>query len=92
MGMVVRPPVPVVSVVVIVVVPVPVSVPPPVIFIPPAVIVLPAVFACFLQFVPPVRGLLASPPVMLRRFVQFVIGFDDAALAVVVRLGWRRSR
>ena len=86
--MLVRPPISVV----IAVVPVPVRVPLPLILIPPAVIVLPAVFAGFLQFVPSVRGLPAVPPVMLRRFVQFVICFDDASLAIVVRLGWRRTR
>src|SRR6267142_2665379 len=69
--------------VVIVIVPVAIGVPAIAIFIPPAMTVFPARFAGFVQFVPPMRGLLAFISVVLDRFMQFVVGFSQTLLAAV---------
>ena len=71
-------------VVVIVIIPVALIVPAPSILIPPATRVFPAVGAGFSEFVAPVVCLRALPAVLFNRFVQLMIRFGDALLAVVV--------
>lgn len=72
--------------VVIVVVPVAIGAPATPVFIPPAMAVFPTPGAGFRQFVAPPGGLRAVPTVPFGSFVELVVGADNAALAVVVRL------
>jgi hypothetical protein len=73
--------------VVIVVIPVAIAVPAMIILIPPAVVMIPTVGACFLKFVAPVLGLRTLPAVVLDSLMQLVVGFFDALLTIVLRVG-----
>jgi hypothetical protein len=73
-------------VVVVAVIPIAVFVPPALVLIPPAMMLAPALFARFMQLAPFVVGLLAVTPMMLDRFMQFVLGMLDPALASFVNL------
>jgi len=70
------------AVIVVVVIPVAVGVPAMAVFVPPAVIGVPAVFAGFAQLRASAIRLFAIPAMMLRSFVQIVVRFDDAVLAL----------
>jgi hypothetical protein len=70
--------------VVVAIIPVAISVPAAPIFIPPTMAIAPAPLSRLMQFVAPVLYLLAVPPVVLGRFVQFVVGLSDAPLAIVI--------
>ncbi len=74
-------------VVVIVVIPIAIGVPATAVFIPPAMALVPATFPCLAQFEAGAVRLSAVPAVMLHGFMQFVIGFGDAALTAIVTLG-----
>ena len=78
--------------VVIVVVPIAIGVPATTVFIPPAMAFVPAAFPRLVQIVARAVRLPAVPTVMLHGFVQFVIGFGDAALATTVVIGERARR
>jgi len=71
---------------IIVVVPIVVGTPPVLVFIPPSVIRGPTALPLFVQDVAPFRCLLTLTliAVVLDGFVQIVIGFRDASLAVVI--------
>jgi hypothetical protein len=71
-------------VIVIVIIPIPLGVPAVVIFTPPTMAVVPAMLTGFAQFVTPVVCLLALVAMMFDCFVQVVVGFGNAALAIVV--------
>jgi hypothetical protein len=67
--------------------------------IPPAMILAPALFPNFAKLASFVVGLLAVPPMMLDRFMQFVLGMFDPMLAPFIdrlaRLGnclWNSHR
>lgn len=74
----------VIIMVVVVIVPIVIRTPPMLVFIPPSVIRGPAALPLFMQDVTPFRCLLALVAVVLDGFVQIVVGFGDASLAVVV--------
>jgi len=74
-------------VVVIVVIPIAIGMPAMAVFIPPAMPLPPATFARLVQIVAGAVRLPAVPAVMLHGFMQFVIGFGDAALATTVVIG-----
>jgi len=71
---------------VIAVIPVALVVPPALVLIPPAMILAPALFADFVQLASFVIGLLAVPAMTLDRFMQFVLGMLDPALAMFLDL------
>jgi hypothetical protein len=73
--------------IVIVVIPIAIVVPAAAVFIPPAMPLSPAAFARLTQFKASAVRLPAVPAVMLPGYVQFVIGFVDAALALIVTFG-----
>src|SRR6266850_3055605 len=73
--------------VVIVVVPIAIGVPATTVFIPPAMAFAPAAFPRLVQIVARAVRLPAVPTVMLDGFVESVVGFGDAALALIVTLG-----
>jgi hypothetical protein len=75
--------------IVIVIIPIAIGMPPAAVFVPPAMILIPAVFASFMQVVPRMVGLPAVPAVALHGFMQFVIRFGDASLALVEIIGGR---
>ena len=76
----------------VVIVPIAIAVPPTVIFVPPLVVSLPAILASFPQFVPRVLRLRAVPTMVLHRFVNLVIGFRQAMLALpFICANWRRA-
>jgi hypothetical protein len=75
--------------IVIMIIPVAVGVPTMAVFIPPPFCVRPAIFPRFVQLLPRVCRLPASPAVMLHRFVQPMIGFGDTMLARVVISAYR---
>ena len=74
-------------VVVIVVIPIAIGVPATAVFIPPAMALVPAAFPRLVQIVAGAVRLPAVPTVMLHGFVESVVGFGDAALALIVTLG-----
>jgi hypothetical protein len=69
---------------VIVIVPVAVGAPAVGIAIPPAMVVIPAIAAGLSQFMPPVFCWFTSHSMVLNGFVQIVVRFVDAFLAIVV--------
>jgi hypothetical protein len=69
---------------VVAVIPVALVVPPALVLIPPAMMLAPALFARFPQLVPFVVSLFAVPTMMLDRFMQFMLGMLDPALASFV--------
>jgi hypothetical protein len=71
--------------VVIVIVPIVLSVPAVSVFIPPTVTVVPAVSPGFGEFVAGMICFLTPPPVMLNGFMNAVIGFRNAPLAIIRR-------
>jgi len=73
--------------VVIVVVPIAIGVPATTVFIPPAMAFVPAAFPRLVQIVARAVRLPAVPTVMLDGFVESVVGYGDAALALIVTLG-----
>jgi hypothetical protein len=75
--------------IVVVVIPIAIGVPAAAIFIPPTVAFIPAAFPRLVQFVACVIRLPAVPAVMFHGFVQFVICFDNAALATIVAFSGR---
>jgi hypothetical protein len=70
-------------VVVIVVVPIMVGVPTMIVLVPPAMISGIAAFPLFMQLVSPVIGLAALWTMVLNGFVELVVDFRHALLAVV---------
>ena len=74
-------------VVVIVLIPITIGAPAMAVFIPPTMALVPAAFPRLVQIVASAVRLPAVPAVMLHGFVQFVIGFGDAALATTVVIG-----
>jgi hypothetical protein len=70
-------------VVVIVVVPIVIRMPAMIVFIPPFMFRGPTVLPRFVQLVAPTFRLLALIAMVLDGFVQIVIGFRNAVLAVV---------
>jgi hypothetical protein len=70
--------------VVIAIVPIVIGVPAAAILIPPTMAFAPAAFPGLMQFMTPVVGLPAVPPVALGRFVKFIVGPGDASLAIVI--------
>jgi len=76
-------------VIVVVIIPIAIGMPPVAVFVPPAMRLIPAAFASFMQVAPRMIGLPAIPAVMLHGFMQFVIRFGDASLALVVIFGGR---
>jgi hypothetical protein len=74
----------VVITIVIMIVPIALRVPAMVVFTPPATVMLPAIRAGFGEFLAPVLGFRAVPAMVFGGFVQFVIGLDDALLAIVI--------
>jgi hypothetical protein len=69
------------------IVPVLLVVPALLIFVPPLVMLVPAAFPGFLQFMTGVIGLRTVRTVMVDGIVQFVIGVDDAVLALLLAFG-----
>jgi hypothetical protein len=69
---------------VVAVIPVTLIMPTTLMFVPPAMMLAPALFANFVQLASFVIGLLAVPPMTFDRFVQFVVGMLDPALASFV--------
>ena len=65
-------------------VPVAFLVPAPLVLIPPAMMLAPALFTRFPQLVPFVIRLPAVPPMMLNRFMQFVLSVRDPPLAALI--------
>jgi hypothetical protein len=78
--------------IVVMVIPIMIRMPAMLVFIPPPVVDFPAVLTQFVQLPAPVLRLLAPVAVMLDSFVQSVIGFGDAPLAVVIRAQARRAQ
>jgi hypothetical protein len=78
-------------VIVIVVIPIAIRMPTTLVFIPPSMNRVPAALARFVQLVAPMFGLLALIAVMLDGFVQLVIGFRNAPLAVIIRVHARSA-
>ena len=70
-------------VIMVVVVPIVIRTPAMLVFIPPSMIRVPAVLPGFVQHVAPMFRLLALIAVVLDGFVQLVIGFRNAVLAVI---------
>jgi uncharacterized membrane protein len=68
-------------VVVIVIIPIAFGVPAVAVFVPPFVIGIPAILAGFPQFMASVLGLLTIPAVVLRGFMEAVVGLCEAVLA-----------
>jgi hypothetical protein len=81
----------VVIMVVVVFVPVALGVPAMRVFIPPAVVMAPAEFAGLVQFDAGMASLRTIPAVVFGRFVQVMIGADDAPLASMF-IGGRARR
>src|SRR6266851_5947776 len=79
-------------VVVIVVIPIAIAMPPVAVLVPPAMILIPAVLSSFVQIAPRMIGLPAVPAMMLHGFMQFVIRFGDAPLALPVVICPRARR
>jgi len=73
--------------VVIVVIPIAIGVPATAVLVPPAMSLSPAAFPRLVQIVASAVRLPAVPAVMLDGFVESVVGFGDAALALIVTLG-----
>jgi len=73
--------------VVIVVIPIAIGVPATTVFIPPAMSLSPAAFPRLVQIVARAVRLPAVPAVMLHGFVESVVGFGDATLALIVTFG-----
>ena len=73
--------------IVIVVIPIAIVVPAAAVFIPPAMSLSPAAFPRLAQFEAGAVRLPAIPAVMLHGYVQFAIGFVDAALTLIVTFG-----
>jgi len=74
-------------VVVIMVIPITITVPATAVLIPPPMALPPAAFPRLVQIVARAVRLPAVPAVMLHGFVESVVGFGDAALALIVTLG-----
>jgi hypothetical protein len=68
----------------VVVIPIAIRVPAMSVFIPPPMIPVPAALPHCSQLATPLFGLSALVAVMFDRFVQFVIGFRNPSLAIVV--------
>jgi hypothetical protein len=66
----------------VVIVPIAIAVPAVVVFVPPLVVRLPAILAGFPQFVPRALRLRAVPTVVLHGFVNLMIRFRQAMLAL----------
>jgi uncharacterized membrane protein len=71
-------------VIMVVVIPIVIRTPAMLVFIPPSMIRFPAALPLFMQDVAPFFRLLALIAVVLDGFVQLVIGFRNASLAVVI--------
>jgi hypothetical protein len=71
--------------VMIMVIPITIRMPAMLVFIPPSMFGIPAALTHFVQLFAPTLSLLTPVAVMLDSFVQSVIGFRDAPLAVVIR-------
>jgi len=78
-------------VVVIVVIPITIGMPATAILVPPAMSLSPAAFPRLVQIVARAVRLPAVPAVMLHGFVESVVGFGDAALALIVTFGGCRG-
>ena len=74
-------------VVVIVVIPITITVPATAVLIPPAMAFVSAAFPRLMQIVARAVRLPAVPAVMLHGFVESMVGFGDATLALIVTLG-----
>jgi hypothetical protein len=81
----------VVIAVVVVIVPVAVGVPSMAIFVPPTMVCSVAALALFMQLVAPMVGLAAVIPVMLDGFMEVVIDFGEALLALIISTHDRNS-
>ncbi len=68
----------------VVVIPIAIRMPATPVFVPPSMIGVPAALSLFVQLMAPVFGLLTLVAVMLDGFVQLVISFREASLAIVV--------
>ena len=71
-------------VIMVVVIPIVIRTPAMLVFIPPSMIRVPAALPRFVQHVAPMCRLLALIAVVLDGFMQLVIGFRNASLAVVI--------
>jgi hypothetical protein len=75
-------------VVMIVIVPIAIGVPAMIVFVPPPMIYGIAVLALLVQLVPPAVGFAAVRAVMLDGFVELVVNFRKALLAIVGAHDW----
>jgi uncharacterized membrane protein len=71
-------------VIMVVVIPIVIRTPAMLVFIPPSMIRFPAALPLFMQDVTPFFRLLALIAVVLDGFMQLVIGFRNASLAIVI--------
>jgi hypothetical protein len=69
--------------IVIVVIPVVIAAPAMAVLIPPAMVQSPAPFPCLVQFMTPTVCLSAVPSMVFHGLVEFVVGPDNAPLAVI---------
>lgn len=74
-------------VVVIVIIPITIGMPATAVLIPPSMSLSPAAFPRLVQVAAGAVRLPAVPAVMLHSFVESVVGFGNAALALIVTLG-----
>jgi hypothetical protein len=81
----------VVEVIVVVIVPIVLGVPAAGIDIPPTMVVVPAPRAGFGQFAAGMFRFFALRTVMFYGFVEIMVGFDDAFLAIIGRCLWDRK-
>src|ERR1700759_2712532 len=70
--------------IVVVVIPVTIRAPAMSVLVPPALVVLPTPRASVSQFLAPMPSVGTIPAMLFRCFVQFMIGLDDAFLAIVI--------
>jgi hypothetical protein len=78
-------------VIVIMVIPITIRMPAMLVFIPPPMVGFPTALTHFVQLSAPALSLFTLVAVMLDGFVQSVVGFGDAPLAVVIRAQARRA-
>ena len=71
----------------VMIVPIAIAVPAAAVFIPPTMVFVPAAFAGFAQFMPCMLRLPAVPAVVFCGFMQLVVRFGNAPLAMVVAFG-----
>jgi hypothetical protein len=75
----------------IMLIPITIRMPAMLVFVPPAMVGVPAMLTHFVQHSAPALRLLTPVTVMLDGFVQLVIGFRNAPLAVIIGAQSRRA-